>query len=66
MPNTNSKTIEALERKIAAGRKRLYEIYAARGYTDLVVLAYSIKLDRLLNRYQKIGRDSPAATKSSH
>jgi hypothetical protein len=66
MPNTNPKTIEALERKIAAGRKRLYEIYAARGYTDSAVLAYSIKLDKLLNRYQRLDQGSLSATKPSH
>jgi hypothetical protein len=66
MPNTNPKTIDTLEQKIAAGRQRLYEIYAARGYTDSAVLAYSIKLDRLLNRYQRLGRGSPAFPKSSH
>jgi hypothetical protein len=66
MPNTNPKTVETLEREIAAGRKRLYEIYAARGYTDPAVLAYSIKLDKLLNRYQKIGRGSLSTAKPSH
>jgi hypothetical protein len=34
MPNTNPKAIKSLKQKIAAGRQRLYEIYAARGYTD--------------------------------
>jgi hypothetical protein len=66
MPNTNPKAIDTLEQKIAAGRQRLYEIYAARGYTDSTVLAYSIKLDRLLNRYQKMDRGSLSATKSPH
>ncbi|HBE77856.1 MAG TPA: aspartyl-phosphate phosphatase Spo0E family protein [Firmicutes bacterium] len=66
MPNTNPKEIKSLEQKIAAGRERLYEIYAARGYTDSAVLAYSIKLDRLLNRYQRMDQGSLSATKPSH
>jgi hypothetical protein len=47
-------TIESLERKISAGRKQLYAIYTARGCTDPAVLAYSIKLDKLINRYQAL------------
>jgi hypothetical protein len=66
MPNTNPKAIDTLEQKIAAGRQRLYEIYAARGYTDPAVLAYSIKLDRLLNRYQRLDQGSLSTTKPSH
>ena len=46
-------TIESLQRKIAAGRKKLYEVYTAHGCrTDSVVLAYSIKLDKLINQCQ--------------
>jgi outer membrane protein assembly factor BamA len=49
-----SKKIKSLEQKIAAGRQQLQEAYDARGYTDSTVLSYSIKLDKLINRYQKM------------
>jgi hypothetical protein len=43
----------SLEQKIADARRKLQEAYDARGYTDSVVLAASVKLDRLINLYQK-------------
>jgi hypothetical protein len=42
-----------LEQKIANSRRKLQEAYDARVYTDPVILAASIKLDKLINRYQK-------------
>ena len=56
MPKIHSNTIETLEQKITAGRKQLQEAYDARGFTDSVVLAYSIKLDKLINRYHRLTR----------
>ena len=54
MTKLYTKTIESLEREIAAGRKKLQEAYDARGCTDSVVLAYSIELDKLIVRYHKL------------
>jgi hypothetical protein len=54
MRKSNPKTIETLEQKIRAGRKKLQELYNASGYNDYAVLAYSIKLDKLIVRYQKM------------
>ena len=48
---SKSETLESLLRKIAAERKKLYEIYAAHGRTDRTVLAYSVRLDKLINKY---------------
>jgi hypothetical protein len=42
-----------LEQKIIDARCKLQEAYDARGYTDSVILAASIRLDKLINRYQK-------------
>jgi hypothetical protein len=56
MPQINRKTIQTLEQKIAAGKLKLQELYDTHGCTDPVVLAYSIKLDKLLNEYQKISK----------
>ena len=54
MRKTNPKTIELLEQKIAAGRQQLQEAYDARGCTDSVVLAYSMKLDKLIVKHLKM------------
>ncbi len=54
MVNRNSKTIKTLERKIAAGRKKLYEIYTAHGRTDDAVLDCSVMLDQLIVQYQQM------------
>lgn len=53
MPQTELSSGLSLERKIALARRKLQEAYDDRGYTDSTVLAASIKLDRLINRYQK-------------
>jgi hypothetical protein len=53
MGKTNLKTIESLEQQIAAGKQKLQEAFDACGCTDSIVLTYSIKLDKLINRYQK-------------
>ncbi|HBF39923.1 MAG TPA: hypothetical protein DDW50_21790 [Firmicutes bacterium] len=53
MGKTSPKTIESLEQQIAAGKQKLQEAFDAVGCTDSIVLAYSIKLDKLINRYQK-------------
>jgi hypothetical protein len=58
MSKTNFKTIESLEQKIAIGRKQLQTAYDAAGCTDSIVLAYSIKLDKLINRYQKMTKST--------
>jgi hypothetical protein len=42
-----------LEQKIVNSRRELQKAYDDRGYTDSVILAASIRLDKLLNRYQK-------------
>ncbi len=42
-----------MKQKIAEGRRKLQEAYNACGCTDGKVLAASIQLDRLINRYQK-------------
>lgn len=54
MPKTNPKTIELLKQKIAISRRELQEAYNARGYTDSVVLSANVKLDKLINQYQKL------------
>jgi hypothetical protein len=48
-----TKTIQQLEEKIAIDRRRLQELWDARGITDAEVLNASIELDNLLNLYQK-------------
>jgi hypothetical protein len=54
MPKTNPKTIDSLEQKIAVERKQLQAAYDVSGCTNSIVLAYSIKLDKLINRYHKL------------
>jgi hypothetical protein len=54
MGKTSPKTIESLEQQIAAGKKKLQEAYDTCGCTGSVVLASSIKLDKLINRYHKL------------
>jgi hypothetical protein len=56
MPKTNSKTIQTLEQKIAAGRRNLQTLWDTYGCSNDVVLAASIELDELINQYQKITR----------
>jgi hypothetical protein len=54
MVKPNPKTIKALERKIAAGREKLYKIYTAHGCTDDTVLDCSVMLDQLIMQYQQL------------
>lgn len=51
---TKTQTIETLEIEIAAGRRKLMDLYDARGRTDPEVLAAGIELDKLLNEYQRL------------
>jgi hypothetical protein len=53
MPQTDLKSLLTLEKQIAASRRKLQELYDARGCTDSEVLAVSIELDELMNEYQK-------------
>ena len=58
MPKRPPETIESLEQKIAAGRKKLYELYTAHGCrTDDAVLACSVRLDKLINQRQAMMND---------
>ena len=54
MPQTNPNILISLEQQIAVSRQRLQNLYDARGQTDNDVLAASIELDDLMNRYQKL------------
>ena len=66
MTQTNSRKIHNLKQQIAAGRQRLQKLWDARGHTDsggipdaegicdADILAASIELDDLMNRYQKL------------
>ena len=53
--------IAHFEQKITAGRHKLQELYNASGCTDPAVLAYSMKLDKLIVRYQKMTMISKAS-----
>jgi hypothetical protein len=53
MVQTNPKRLHTLEQKIAASRRKLEKLYDTRGCTDSVVLAASIRLDKLINQSQK-------------
>ena len=53
MPKTNLETIHMLEQRITAGRKKLQDLYDAHGATTPEVLAFSIKLDKLMNEYER-------------
>lgn len=54
MPQTNPNILISLEQQIAAGRRKMQALWEARGYTDSDVLAASVELDDLMNRYQKL------------
>ena len=56
MLQPNLKTIQTLEQKIAAGRRRLQTLWDSHGTTNAEVLAAGIELDELLNQYQKLTR----------
>jgi hypothetical protein len=51
MLQTNSQKISKLQKQIALSRRRMQKLWDAKGYTDSEVLAASIELDKLLNRY---------------
>jgi hypothetical protein len=53
MPQTNVNDLLTLEKQIAAGRRKLQELYDACGGTTPEVLALSIELDELMNEYEK-------------
>ena len=63
MPKTNPKTIEILKQKIATSRQELQKAYDARGYTDSVVLLANVKLDKLINQYQKLTNNTVPGSK---
>lgn len=52
------KTIENrlinLERRIKLARKTMEDLYFSKGFTDYEVLKAGVKLDRLLNEYDRI------------
>jgi len=48
------KELRALKNQIAVTRAKMIELWRQRGHTDPDVLAVSIKLDKLINRYQQI------------
>ena len=50
---TDLNILHTLEKQIAAGRRKLQELYDIRGCTDPEVLAVSIELDKLLNEYER-------------
>lgn len=43
-----------LQSKITHARKNLHSLWETKGYTDNEVLEASIKLDQLLNQYQRL------------
>jgi hypothetical protein len=46
-----------LEIKITHARKNLHSLWEIKGYTDAEVLDASIKLDQLLNQYERLFRE---------
>jgi hypothetical protein len=65
MPQIAEKTESTLKQQIAASRARLQRLWNIHGHTNPVVLAASVELDELLNRYhrqnktQDLNLDSP-------
>ena len=53
MSQNNTKTVQNLERMIAASRRKLQKLWEVRGFTNADVLDASIELDTLLNLYHK-------------
>ncbi|NLW49032.1 MAG: aspartyl-phosphate phosphatase Spo0E family protein [Firmicutes bacterium] len=49
----HNRKIQKLKKKIAVSRRKLQELWDAKGHTDTAVLEASIELDRLINLYQK-------------
>lgn len=48
------KELRVLKNQIVITRAKMNELWNQRGHTDADVLAASIQLDRLINRYQQI------------
>lgn len=48
------KELRALKKQIVATRAKMNELWNQRGYTDAEVLAASVQLDQLLNRYHQL------------
>lgn len=61
----NYQTIQKLKKKIAVSRRKLQELWDAKGHTDAAVLEASIELDRLINLYQKQEKAKPYLTPNS-
>lgn len=61
----NYQTIQKLKKKIAVSRRKLQELWDAKGHTDNAVLEASIELDLLLNLYQKQVKAKPYLTSNS-
>ena len=61
MRQTDFSALLALEQQIAAARRKMETLYAARGYTDELVLTASIELDELLNRHYRSLQSQKAA-----
>jgi hypothetical protein len=53
MPQITEKNEPTLKQQIAASRAKLQCLWNLHGHTNPVVLAASIELDELLNRYQR-------------
>ncbi|HBF35693.1 MAG TPA: hypothetical protein DDW50_00045 [Firmicutes bacterium] len=51
MSNINTVTLSELQQQISICRNRMYRVWKEKGYTDSEVLAVSMELDQLLNRY---------------
>lgn len=48
------KELRALKKQIVATRAEMNELWNQRGHTDAEVLAASVQLDQLLNRYHQL------------
>lgn len=48
------KELRVLKNQIVITRARMNELWNQRGHTDAEVLAASVQLDQLINRYQQI------------
>jgi hypothetical protein len=56
MSQPSFKTEPTLKQQIDASRDRLQTLWETRGFTDPAVLAASVELDRLVNRYYRTNR----------
>lgn len=61
----HNRKIQKLKKKIAVSRRKLQELWDAKGHTDNAVLEASIELDLLLNLYQKQVKAKPYLTSNS-